>query len=99
MKNPIEYMPAFEDALDEYIRQEHPQFLTPKMNVAVGFTGSFGFHRVSPRELLSGYLATLVQVDGLVTKTTLAPLENFYGFLRDVNWVPKKSRDARGLRL
>ncbi|XRB05274.1 DNA replication licensing factor MCM3 [Pycnococcus provasolii] len=71
MKNPIEYMPAFEDALDEYIRQEHPKFLTPKMNVAVGFTGSFGFHRVSPRELLSGYLATLVQVDGIVTKTTL----------------------------
>jgi DNA replicative helicase MCM subunit Mcm2 (Cdc46/Mcm family) len=29
---------------------------------------SLGFHRVSPRQLLSNFLGTLVQVEGIVTK-------------------------------
>jgi len=33
---------------------------------------SFGFHRLSPRELLSGFLGTLVQVEGIVTKCACA---------------------------
>jgi hypothetical protein len=39
-----------------------------------------GFHRVSPRQLLSNFLGTLVQVEGIVTKC--APCEAPHGRLR-----------------
>ena len=55
----------FEEALEEVVRNQDPKH---DQQVHVGFTGSFGFHRVSPRELLSGFLGTLVQVEGIVTK-------------------------------
>jgi DNA replication licensing factor MCM3 len=58
----------FEEALEEVVRNQDPKHLQEGQQLHVGFTGSFGFHRVSPRELLSGFLGTLVQVEGIVTK-------------------------------
>lgn len=37
----------------------------------VGFTGELGYHKVSPRKLLSTFLNTMVTVVGIVTKCTL----------------------------
>lgn len=37
----------------------------------MGFTGELGYHKVSPRKLLSTFLNTMVTVVGIVTKCTL----------------------------
>jgi DNA replication licensing factor MCM3 len=37
----------------------------------VGITGELGYHKVSPRKLLSSYLNQMVSVVGIVTKCTL----------------------------
>lgn len=37
----------------------------------VGFTGELGYHKVSPRKLLSTHLNQMVSVMGIVTKCTL----------------------------
>jgi DNA replication licensing factor MCM3 len=68
MRAPADYLVPFEEALDEVVRNQDPKYLVDGQPVHVGFTGSFGFHRVSPRDLLSGFLGTLVQVEGIVTK-------------------------------
>lgn len=39
----------------------------------VGFEGQFGFHRVTPRELLSPFLGALVSVEGIITKCEWTP--------------------------
>ncbi len=58
---------AREDVCRAQIRRADMPF-TP-----VRLRRSFGFHRVSPRELLSGFLGTLVQVEGIVTKCARLP--------------------------
>ena len=70
-KNPVEYMDAFEDALTEVVHSIDAKYIKEGDRVHVGFEGQFGAHRVSPRELLSEYLSSMVQVEGIVTKCSL----------------------------
>jgi DNA replicative helicase MCM subunit Mcm2 (Cdc46/Mcm family) len=68
IRTPTEYLGPFEEALEDVVRNQDPKYLLEGQEVRVGVTGSMGFHRVTPRQLLSNFLGTLVQVDGIVTK-------------------------------
>ena len=70
-RTPTEYLSPFERAVEDVVKQKSPAYLKEGESVRVGFEGQFGFHRVSPRELLSPFLGTLVQVEGIVTKCSV----------------------------
>lgn len=68
---PSEYMGPLESALEDMVRNLDAKYLQEGEEVRVGFTGSFGFFRVSPRDLLSPFLTHMVNVEGIVTKCSL----------------------------
>ena len=47
------------------------QQLQEGQKVRIGFVGEFGPNRVSPRELTSSLISSLVNVEGIVTKCSL----------------------------
>lgn len=53
-----------------FASQRIPEFHVLQ-GMQVGFTGELGYHKVSPRKLLSTFLNTMVTVVGIVTKCTL----------------------------
>jgi len=73
MRSPAEYLPAFEEALREIVTNHDPSFA--KQGAAnefrIGVVGSFGAHHVSPRQLGSALLNSVVRVEGIVTKCSL----------------------------
>ncbi|KAH7286155.1 hypothetical protein KP509_33G060500 [Ceratopteris richardii] len=71
IQHPSEYMQPFADALDEVTRSIDPKYLQEEEEVQVGFEGQFGFHKLTPRELLAPFIGTLVCVEGIVTKCSL----------------------------
>ncbi|MCO5571154.1 hypothetical protein L7F22_024888 [Adiantum nelumboides] len=71
IQHPSEYMQPFADALDEVTRSIDPKYLQEEEEVQVGFEGQFGFHKLSPRELLAPFIGGLVCVEGIVTKCSL----------------------------
>jgi DNA replication licensing factor MCM3 len=64
-------MDPLRDAVDETTRNLDSKYIQEGEEIYVGFEGQFGFHRVSPRELLSPFLGTLVSVEGIITKCEL----------------------------
>ncbi|KAI5078752.1 hypothetical protein GOP47_0006423 [Adiantum capillus-veneris] len=71
IRHPSEYLQPFADALDEVTRSIDPKYLQEEEDVQVGFEGHFGFHKLSPRELLAPFIGSLVCVEGIVTKCSL----------------------------
>ncbi|ERN03397.1 hypothetical protein AMTRI_Chr02g261900 [Amborella trichopoda] len=71
LRSPGEYVQPLSDALTEVTRSINPKYLQEGQNVLMGFEGPFGFHKVTPRELLSPFLGTMVCVEGIVTKCSL----------------------------
>lgn len=71
LRNPSEYMQAFSDAATEVSRKLDSKYLKEGEQVLVGFEGPFVSRRVTPRELLSGFIGSLVCVEGIVTKCSL----------------------------
>lgn len=71
LNKPHEYIPSFQDAIKDFITFD----LGTKESVAeeyhIGFEGSFGSHKVSPRSLQTNLLCSLVCVEGIVTKLSL----------------------------
>jgi len=60
-----------------------PKYLKEGEQVLVGFEGPFVSRRVTPRELLSEFIGSMVCVEGIVTKckTTFASFYTFCPFL------------------
>jgi len=58
---------ALKHAVEEIVGAIDPKFLRHG-DIHVTLTGGFGYHRISPRELLSPFLGKIVSVEGVVTK-------------------------------
>ncbi|XP_010905758.1 DNA replication licensing factor MCM3 [Elaeis guineensis] len=71
IRNPGEYMQPISDALTEVTRNVDPKYLKEGERVLVGFSGPFGFHKVTPRDLMSSFIGSMVCVEGIVTKCSL----------------------------
>ncbi|GAB4828625.1 MCM DNA helicase complex subunit [Ancistrocladus abbreviatus] len=71
LRNPSEYMQPFSDAVTEVTRSIDPKYLKEGEQVLVGFDGPFVSRRVTPRELLSEFIGSMVCVEGIVTKCSL----------------------------
>ncbi|GKU92538.1 hypothetical protein SLEP1_g6251 [Rubroshorea leprosula] len=71
LRNPSEYMQPFCDAVTEAARSIDPMYLKEGEHVLVGFKGPFVSRRVTPRELLSEFIGSMVCVEGIVTKCSL----------------------------
>lgn len=69
---PGDFLPSFEDALDEVLRNIDGKYLKEGDEVHIGLKGQFGYNKVTPRELLSDYLGSLVCVEGIVTKCKIS---------------------------
>jgi len=71
LKNPNEYMQSFCDAATEATRGIDPKYLKEGELVLVGFEGYLVSRVVTPRELLSDFIGSMVCVEGIVTKCKL----------------------------
>jgi DNA replication licensing factor MCM3 len=71
LKNPSEYMQPFCDAVTDSAKSIDPKYLKEGEHVLVGFEGPFVSRRVTPRELLSEFIGSMVCVEGIVTKCTV----------------------------
>lgn len=61
-------MQAFNDAATEVASKIDPKYLKPGDQLLVGFNGPFVSRGVTPRDLLSEYIGSMVSVRGIVTK-------------------------------
>mmetsp|Transcript_20136 Transcript_20136/g.19440 ORF Transcript_20136/g.19440 Transcript_20136/m.19440 type:complete len:838 (+) Transcript_20136:160-2673(+) len=70
IKRPREYIVALKEAASESAQNADPSVakILKSRELQVGFEGNFGANSVSPRNLLSGLLNSLVEVEGIVTK-------------------------------
>ncbi|XP_028754886.1 DNA replication licensing factor MCM3 [Neltuma alba] len=71
LRNPSEYIQSFCDAVTDAARAIDPKYLKEGEQVLVGFEGPFVSRRVTPRELLSEFIGSMVCVEGIVTKCSL----------------------------
>ncbi|KAM1008264.1 hypothetical protein PS1_004681 [Malus domestica] len=71
LRNPSDYMQSFNDAATEIANRIDPRYLKQGEQLLVGFEGAFVSRRVTPRDLLSEYIGSMVCVQGIVTKCSL----------------------------
>ncbi|KAL2343669.1 hypothetical protein Fmac_004954 [Flemingia macrophylla] len=71
LRSPSEYMQSFCDAVTDAARAIDPKYLKEGEQVLVGFEGPFVSRRVTPRDLLSEFIGSMVCVEGIVTKCSL----------------------------
>lgn len=60
------------DAVTDMVRSHDSKYLKEAEQVLVGLDGPFVSRRVTPRDLLSGFIGSIVCVEGIVTKCNLA---------------------------
>lgn len=68
LRNPSEYMQSFCDAVTDAVRAIDPKYLKEGEHVLVGLEGPFVSRRVTPRDLLSEFIGSMVCVEGIITK-------------------------------
>lgn len=56
------------DAVTELARSMNVKYLKEGEQILVGLEGPFVSRRVTPRELLSGFIGSMVCVEGIITK-------------------------------
>lgn len=88
LQNPSEYMQPLCDALTDLFRVHSPKYLKEGEQVLVGLTGPFVSRRVTPRELLSGFIGSMVCIEGIVTKCSLVRPK----VVKSVHFCPETSK-------
>ncbi|KAJ7655238.1 ATP dependent DNA helicase [Mycena polygramma] len=73
LKQPTDYLPAFEKALADVIQRqpESKKYELDSKHFRIGFSGSFGDHHVSPRTLHAAQLGKMISVEGIITRCSL----------------------------
>ncbi|KIY47064.1 MCM-domain-containing protein [Fistulina hepatica ATCC 64428] len=87
LKSPIEFIPAFDDALLNVVmrvRDVEKHDIESKA-YKIGLSGSFGDHHVSPRTLNSSYLSKMISLEGIITRCSLVRPK----MLRSVHYCPE----------
>ncbi|KAI0001792.1 ATP dependent DNA helicase [Russula vinacea] len=82
LKQPVDFLPAFHDALLTVIQQVHDidKHDIEGKGYGIGFVGSFGDHHVSPRTLRASHLGHMISLEGIVTRCSLSlPLTRIPG--------------------
>ncbi|KIY65896.1 MCM-domain-containing protein [Cylindrobasidium torrendii FP15055 ss-10] len=86
LKNPSDYLPAFDDALAEVFNRIHDdKYDLSGKSFRVGFTGSFGDHHVSPRTLSATHLGKMISLEGIITRCSLVRPK----MLKSVHYCPE----------
>ncbi|KAK4488175.1 hypothetical protein RD792_003918 [Penstemon davidsonii] len=71
LQTPSEYMQPLCDAVTDTVRSMNAKYLKDGEQILVGLEGPFVSRRVTPRELLSGFIGSMVCVEGIITKCSL----------------------------
>jgi DNA replication licensing factor MCM3 len=72
LKDPIKYIPTFEEALFAFVKELDAKFAGEmKKPIKIAIEGGFGRHHMTPRGLNSGMLGKLVCIEGVVTKAAV----------------------------
>lgn len=73
LKNPVEFLPAFDDALLIAISRasDKDKHELEGKSYRIGLSGSFGDHHVSPRTLKAEHLGKMISLEGIITRCSL----------------------------
>ncbi|KAL4243164.1 DNA replication licensing factor MCM3 [Abortiporus biennis] len=87
LKQPVDYLPAFDEALLTIIRRAHDPEKHDIENKSyhIGFSGSFGDHHVSPRTLRAHQLGKMISLEGIITRCSLVRPK----MLKSVHYCPE----------
>ncbi|EKM60801.1 uncharacterized protein PHACADRAFT_133584 [Phanerochaete carnosa HHB-10118-sp] len=87
LKQPVDYLPAFDEALLNVVQRVHDREKHDIENKSyrVGFSGSFGDHHVSPRTLRASQLGKMISLEGIVTRCSLVRPK----MLKSVHYCPE----------
>jgi len=90
VRRPREYIMALREAATDSAKNADPSVakLLKQRDLQVGFEGQFGSNVVSPRGLLSSFLNNMVEVEGIVTKTSTVKPK----LLRSVQFCPNTGK-------
>ncbi|KAH9421184.1 MCM DNA helicase complex subunit [Dermatophagoides pteronyssinus] len=93
IRSAIEEIVLFQNALREYISHQAPDFADNFDEFLIGLEGSFGSHHVTPRNLSSIFLGSIIAVEGIVTRCSLVRPK----IVRSVHYCPvtKKKHERR----
>ncbi|KAG6837868.1 MCM DNA helicase complex subunit [Arthromyces matolae] len=87
LKQPTDYLPAFEDALLSIIQRVHDaeKHEIASKSYRIGFSGSFGDHHISPRTLHAVHLGKMISLEGIITRCSLVRPK----MLKSVHYCPE----------
>lgn len=92
LKQPIEYLPAFDAALSQVVKlvvsDPEKQKVVDNKDYKVGLSGSFGDHRVNPRTLRAAHLSRMISLEGIVTRCSLVRPK----MIKSVHYCPATNR-------
>ncbi|KAI9462326.1 MCM2/3/5 family-domain-containing protein [Lactarius psammicola] len=90
LKQPVDFLPAFQDALITVIQQVHEddKHDIEGKGYGIAFNGSFGDHHVSPRTLRASHLSHMISLEGIVTRCSLVRPK----MLKSVHYCPDSNR-------
>ncbi|WJX88753.1 DNA helicase [Trifolium repens] len=74
----------FSFELTDAARAIDPMYLKEGEQILVGFEGPFVSRRVTPRDLLSEFIGSMVCVEGIITKCVILFYKDFVEFLYEL---------------
>lgn len=84
LENSVEEIVLFQNALKEFITHQDTTFSNKFEEFLVAFEGSFGTKHVTPRNLTSNLIGSIIAVEGIVTKCSLVRPK----IVRSVHYCP-----------